>query len=92
MSTALPILDLIRENRQVSTDQEITSSKAVSPNDISGSGSLMRSLSEPRFLNSYSVVSTTVTAFSFATTTVKKAVAIADDAMVLCLPSGWSIC
>jgi hypothetical protein len=52
----------------------------------------MRSLSEPRFLNAYTVVSKTVTAFSFETTTVKKAMAIADDAMVLCLPSGWSIC
>ena len=90
--TALPTLDVIQENRQVSTDQDITSSKGVFPNDISDSGSWMRSLSEPRFLNAYTVVSKTVTAFSFETTTVKKAMAIADDAMVLCLPSGWSIC
>ena len=93
MQTALPTLDLIRENRQLSADQDITSSKGVSPSDISRSGSLMRSLSaEPRFLNSYSVVSSTVTTYSFATATATKTVNIGGAAAVSCLPSGWTVC
>jgi hypothetical protein len=80
MPTALPSLDVIRENRQLSVDDK-----------ISGSMSSVENSRGKRFLN-YSVTSVTVTSYSFLSATVKKTVAIGGDAAVLCLPSGWSVC
>jgi hypothetical protein len=80
--TALPSLDVIRENRQLPVDDQISGS-------ISQSG--RENLRVKRFLK-YSVTSVTVTTYSFLSATVTKPVAIGGEAAVLCLPSGWSVC
>ena len=80
MPTALPTLDVIRENRQRPVD-----------NKISGSMSLEENLRSKRFFT-YSVTSVTVTTYSFLSATVTKTVAIGGAAAVLCLPSGWAVC
>ncbi|EFX82564.1 hypothetical protein DAPPUDRAFT_101160 [Daphnia pulex] len=77
--TALPSLDVIRKNRQLPVDDNISGS-------ISQSG--RENLRVKRFLK-YSVTSVTVTTYSFLSATVTKPVAIGAAAAVLCLPSGW---
>ncbi|KAI9558801.1 hypothetical protein GHT06_015590 [Daphnia sinensis] len=88
MPTALPSLEQNRENRQVMFDQN----DYVFPGEISGSISPEKYLREKRFFKFYSVVSTTITTYSITSTTSTKTVAVAGDAEVECLPSGWVVC
>ncbi|XP_057369330.1 uncharacterized protein LOC130690333 [Daphnia carinata] len=88
MPTALPSLELNRENRQVSFDQN----DYASLGEISGSISPEKHLREKRFFNFYSVTSTTITTYSIMSTTSTKTVAVAGDGEVECLPSGWVVC
>ncbi len=82
MPTALPSLDVIRENRQLPAVDD----------QISGSMSSVEHLRGKRFWKQ-SVTSVTVTAYNFLSTTViTKAVNIGAAAAVLCLPSGWAVC
>ncbi|XP_057369324.1 uncharacterized protein LOC130690328 [Daphnia carinata] len=95
--TVVPSLDVSRQHRQMSSDEalqhDIASSKGLgSSADLSGSVSWLKQMRDPRFLNTYSLASTTVTSYKFASTTVTKTVPIAADGLVLCLPTGYVVC
>lgn len=85
MQTALPSLDGIRESRQLMLADS-------SFDHISGSLSTEKLLMRGKRFFKYSVTSVTVTTYSLLSATVTKTVAIGDDAAVLCLPSGWTVC
>ncbi|KAI9558802.1 hypothetical protein GHT06_015591 [Daphnia sinensis] len=94
--TTVPLLDVTREHRQMSSDQAlqdaIASSKGLSSADLSGSVSWLKQMRAPRLFNTYSLTSTTITSYKFSSTTVTKTVAIAADMKVLCLPAGYIVC
>lgn len=101
MPTAISFGDLMRENLHSTVNQEIVSSKDDKVDNIGVSAVLRpkaRDLKEKRFLfynANVFVASKTVTSFSFSSKTTTLTVDVIDNAgnaLLRCLPYGYSVC